>query len=226
MPDRRAVAVMLKSPDSGAVKTRLTPPISSEDAAGLYRCFIKDTFAGISSIGDSIDTFAAFVPAGAERAIKKIVPDNARLILQEGKDLGERLSGVFERLFDLGYSKIVIIGSDSPDIPVAYIEDAFAQLAVAGSRLVLGPASDGGYYLIGMNSFMPAPFIGIPWSKASVLEATIKAAKSSSIAITLLRRWHDIDEVDDLAILIDNPKTPASACYLRDNGIVRLLKQV
>lgn len=215
---------MLKSPVAGAVKTRLTPPIPFEDAVGLYRCFIEDTFAGIASVC-SADIYAAFAPADAEQDIKEMIPSNARLMPQEGPDLGVRLTGIFERLFDSGYSKVVVIGSDSPDIPAAYIEDAFVQLACAGRRLVLGPAADGGYYLIGMNSFMPPLFVGIPWSTSSVLEATIVTAKSHSIPVTLLRRWHDIDEPDDLLTLVDNSQAPASARYMRDRGIIRLLKR-
>lgn len=224
MVNTNAIAVMLKSPVAGAVKTRLTPPISFEDAVGLYRCFIEDTFACIASIG-SADIYAAFAPSDAEQDIKALIPPDTRLMPQEGPDLGARLTKVFERLFDSGYSRVVVIGSDSPDIPPAYIEDAFAQLAGAGHRLVLGPARDGGYYLVGMNGFTSAPFIGIPWSSASVLEATLLIAKLHSIAVTLLRRWHDIDEPDDLTVLVDNSQAPASARYMRDRGILRLLNR-
>lgn len=224
MTENNAIVVMLKSPEAGAVKTRLTPPIPFEDAVGLYRCFIEDTFASIASIGTA-DVYAAFTPANAEEDIKGLIPSDVRLMPQEGPDLGARLSNVFERLFDSGYPRVVVIGSDSPDIPAAYIEDAFAQLCGAGQRIVIGPARDGGYYLVGMNEFTPAPFAGVPWSTASVLEATLALAKSHSIAVTLLRRWHDIDEPDDLAILVDNIHAPASARYMRDRGIIRLLKR-
>jgi len=224
MGNKNVIAVMLKYPDAGAVKTRLAPAISSEDAAGLCRCFIVDTFANIAPVC-STDVFAAFTPTEAEQDVKDLVPPDVSLMAQEGHDLGSRLTRVFERLFDAGYSSVVVIGSDSPDIPAAYIEDAFAQLEGAGGRLVLGPAKDGGYYLVGMNGFLSAPFIDIPWSTASVLEATLAAARAHSIAVTLLRRWHDIDEPDDMAVLVDNPRTPASARYIQDRGILRQIKK-
>ncbi|MBI5886651.1 MAG: TIGR04282 family arsenosugar biosynthesis glycosyltransferase [Deltaproteobacteria bacterium] len=224
MTGKNAIVVMLKSPEAGAVKTRLTPPIPFEDAAGLYRCFIEDTFMRIAGIG-ATDVYAAFTPANAEADIKGLIPPDVRLMRQDGDDLGARLSNVFERLFDSGHPRVVVIGSDSPDIPAAYVEDAFAELCGAGQRIVIGPARDGGYYLVGMNGFTPAPFTGVPWSTASVLEATLDLARSHSIAVTLLRRWHDIDEPDDLMQLIDNPNAPASARYMRDRGLIRLLKR-
>lgn len=219
-----ALAVMVKSPEPLAVKTRLTPPISPEDAAGLYGCLIDDTFTNLMRL-QAVDIYCAYAPADAEEKLRERVPVQVCLFPQEGADLGERLLRVFKRLFGLGYAAVAVIGSDSPDLPIGYIEEALGLLADDGShRLVLGPARDGGYYLIAMNALTEAPFSGISWSTPLVLTETIANAQKDSMSVTLLRRWHDIDEPVDLHILEDNPMTPASARFMRDRGLPGLLK--
>ena len=146
---------MLKAPVAGQVKTRLVPPLSPKDAARLYTCFILDTFHRMNTLPD-IDIIAAFTPQKLAHRVRKVVPPQIPLIPQKGKDLGERLHNVFSRLFFVGYEKVAIIGSDSPDLPIEYIEKSFSllnkKLLDGKKELVLGPSEDGGYYLIAMSN--------------------------------------------------------------------------
>ncbi|HKZ45980.1 MAG TPA: DUF2064 domain-containing protein, partial [Thermodesulfobacteriota bacterium] len=108
-----ALVVMLKIPIAGQVKTRLAAQIGKEDATKLYRCFIHDTFSGISLL-KNIDIIAAYAPQNLISRVKRLVPLGVVVIPQKGRDLGERIQDVFSHLFSIGYKKIAIIGADSP----------------------------------------------------------------------------------------------------------------
>lgn len=205
MKSNNAIAVMLKAPVAGHVKTRLVPPLTQENAAELYKCFIKDIFARIDKL-EAIDVFAAFTPAESEEIIKKIIPKEAGLILQKGIDLGERLANLFAELFTKGCKNVVVIGSDSPDLPLKYIKMAFDELKTDQGKIIFGPAEDGGYYLVGMNRFHKKIFENIPWSTDKVLKESLKIARKEGIGTFLLPKWHDIDIYSDLQRLIKNKK--------------------
>ncbi|MBI5237376.1 MAG: TIGR04282 family arsenosugar biosynthesis glycosyltransferase [Deltaproteobacteria bacterium] len=223
-----ALAVMLRPPKSGSVKTRLVPLLTHEEAAVLYECLIRDTFKSIVTL-NGIDIFAACARgthtrgthaehgsgSGEEKIIDGLIPKGVEIFRQEGMDLGHRIHNVFKALFDKGYKKAAIIGSDSPDLPPEYIEEAFGLLSCNGVGLVLGPAIDGGYYLVALDKPNAAIFEGIPWSTDAVLEETIKRATAEAIEFRLLRRWHDIDTPQDLKFLEDNPNAPASSAFIR-----------
>ena len=215
-----AIAVMLKAPHPGEVKTRLCPPLTHLEAAELYRRFIIDTFGNISPLG-GVDIYAAYSPDGALPEISPYLPTGAGAFAQKGDGLGRRLYNAFSELFSRGCKRAVIIGSDSPDIPVDYIEDGFRHLD-DGARLVLGPAMDGGYYLIGLDSLTEVPFTGIPWSTDEVLKRTIDNAGRAQMKYRLLPRWHDIDTPEDLQLLKDNPGCPRSAEFLASLKLPRI----
>src|SRR3972149_2924412 len=139
MPKENALVVMLKAPREGEVKTRLIPPLTAKEAATLYRAFIKDTLSNLSRLKD-IALYAFFTPFAGKADIADIIP-------QKDGDLGERIYGVFECLFNSGHKRAVVMGSDSPDIPLEYIETSFSMLKESQGSLILGPATDGGYYL-------------------------------------------------------------------------------
>ncbi|MBI5562348.1 MAG: TIGR04282 family arsenosugar biosynthesis glycosyltransferase [Deltaproteobacteria bacterium] len=222
MDNNCAIAVMVKAPVPGSVKTRLCPPLTPSDAAGLYRCFVEDTFVNLSVV-NGVDVHAACAMPGAEGGIGWFSNAVLRRFPQEGAGLGARMQNVFKRLFAEGYAKVCVIGSDSPDLPMEYVEDAFRYLD-GGQRLVLGPATDGGYYLIAMNEPLETPFRAISWSTALVLSETISNAATDALPITLLRRWHDMDGPADLIHLKDNPKTLASTAFIRERGLWRLIE--
>lgn len=207
---KKALAVMFKAPEPGKVKTRLVPPLTYGQAAGLYGCFIKDVLNTAKGI-EGVDIYGAF--AGS---IKDGADYGVNLFGQEGTGLGERIYGVFRALFLKGHERAVVIGSDSPDIPPENIKDAFVLLD--STELVLGPALDGGYYLVAMKRLMDEPFKDIPWSTGAVLDATVKRAKEAEISFKLLQPWHDIDTIHDLARL-DRAAAPLTANFLLKSGL-------
>jgi len=232
-----ALVVMLKVPVTGQVKTRLVPPLTAKDAARLYQCFIQDTFSRISIL-NGIDIIAAYTPKNLKLRIKKIVPAGTIIIPQKGKDLGQRLSNIFSELFSLGYKKVAIIGSDSPDLPIEYIKKSFTLLK-GKTKLVLGPAQDGGYYLIamsnllspmgtdlksvpkgGMGGFAGEIFQDIPWSTDAVFKKTMEKAKKAGLKAAILPKWYDVDDIDSLNVLRDSlkisPVAPKTAAMLKN----------
>src|SRR3990170_1417796 len=215
MPKENALAVMLKAPVEGEVKTRLIQPLTPKEAAILYKAFIKDTFSRLSKLTD-LALYAFFTPFDKKAYIVDIIPQEISLIPQKDGDLGERIYGVFECLFNSGHKRAVVMGSDSPDIPLEYIESSFSMLKESQGSLVLGPATDGGYYLVAMDRLIKTPFEGIGWSTKTVLEDTIKNVAASGIIVKLLPEWHDIDRPEDLCFIEDNPTTPESSeCLTR-----------
>jgi rSAM/selenodomain-associated transferase 1 len=207
-----AVAIMLKYPVHGSVKTRLAPPLTPDQAARFSICLIKDTFNNVKKL-KCADIFAACHPSGMKKEVETLTGSGARHIDQRGVHLGERLCNVFDLLFSKGYLNVVVIGIDSPDMPVELITEAFKSLD-AGADVVLGPALDGGYYLIALKKPIPALFDAIEWGSSSVLEKTIENALEQVLKVELLRKWHDIDRPEDLLFLKDNPQAPESSKFL------------
>ena len=228
-----ALVVMLKIPIAGQVKTRLAAQIGKEDATKLYRCFIHDTFSGISLL-KNIDIIAAYAPQNLINMAQKLAPSGVIAISQKGRDLGERIQNVFSHLFSIGYKKIAIIGADSPDLPTEYIEKSFLLLK-GKTRLVIGPAEDGGYYLIAMSNpslpiamlsgngnpasllkggevgFAAEIFKDIPWGTGTVFKETIEKAKRAGLKSAVLPQWYDVDEINTLKKLRDNNRSVSPA---------------
>lgn len=207
-----ALVIMLKAPRPGSVKTRLVPPLSHEEAAGLYRCFLLDIFNSVLRL-KGVSVYAAYAPEGWED-LTGLIPNDVEAFPQEGRGLGRRILNVFKRLFAEGHEKITVIGSDSPDLPLDCIKEAFALLDER-VKLVLGPAEDGGYYLVAMNGSNYRLFTGIRWSTKDALQDTIKKARHYSIEFKLLGPWHDIDTAEDLRYLKKSRSAPLSSGFLR-----------
>ncbi|MFQ5735839.1 MAG: TIGR04282 family arsenosugar biosynthesis glycosyltransferase [Thermodesulfobacteriota bacterium] len=210
-PGPNALAVMLKAPVAGFVKTRLSPPLTPRQAAGLYECFIKDTFATAASL-EGVDLFAACMGPG--QRLKGLLPEGVAAFPQEGDGLGERMYNILKRLFSLGYGRVAIMGSDIPDLPETHITAAFGLLE-AGAGLVLGPVEDGGYCLLAVDAPYETLFKGIRYSTPSVLAETLERARASSIGYRLLETWHDIDTFEDLQLLKANPGAPESSRFVK-----------
>lgn len=189
---KRALAIFAKTPFPGRVKTRLTPSLSPEQAAGLYRCMLLDTVARARSL--PADTFIFY--HGNEQFFRDAVPGVA-LIPQHESGLGGRLEAAFSTLGSLGYDARVVIGTDSPDLPLAFIEEAFSRMET-GSDLVFGPAEDGGYYLVAVNGAHGDIFRDIPWSGPEVLERSLEKARAARLSTALLPFWYDVDAFEDL----------------------------
>lgn len=187
-----ALAIFAKTPLPGLVKTRLSPPLSPEQGAELYRCMMLDTFSRVGSL--PVDTFIFY--AGDEAFFREAAP-SVPLLPQSGACLGTRLEDAFTALQSLGYDARVVIGTDAPDLPLAFIRQAFDLLA-AGKDVVFGPAEDGGYYLVGVRGGFEALFRDIPWSGPQVLERSLERAAEAGLTCALLPAWYDVDGVDDL----------------------------
>ena len=189
---KRVLAIFAKTPVPGRVKTRLTPPLALREGAELYRCMLLDTIERSRAL--RIDT--VIFHDGDPRFFLETVP-GASLIAQQGCGLGTRLEKAFDALGHLGYEARVVIGTDAPDLPPAYIEEAF-HLMEAGSDAVFGPAADGGYYLVALKGGYGELFREIPWSGDRVLETSMKRAATSGLSASLLPSWHDVDCFEDL----------------------------
>jgi len=152
------------------------------------------------------DVFIAFEPADAIAEMRGLVDDGTRLFPQRGDTLGDRMRNAFERLFAAGYSGIVMIGSDLPSLPASHLAQAFTRVRERPDAVVIGPASDGGYYLIGLRRLYPQLFTSsIAWSTGDVLTTTTRIAESCGLKVSLVSPWHDVDTVDDLRRVLRDP---------------------
>lgn len=200
-----ALAMMIKVPRAGASKTRLVPPLTHEEAAQLSVGFLRDTAANIASAcaehatdARRVDAVAAYTPRGAEGAFDELLPPEFALLLQRGASFGERLFHAAADLLRVGYESCCLIDSDSPTLPRALLTAAIAELSRPGKRLVLGPADDGGYYLIGMKRAERRLFEEIAWSTAEVSARTIARAREINLDVALLPAWYDVDDAPTL----------------------------
>jgi uncharacterized protein len=200
-----ALVIFAKAPVPGQVKTRLCPPLTPDEAATLHGSFVLDTLertkAAIAKGCLSVDRYIACLPS-ASLVFFKILEERhgVRLFDQVGDDLGQRMYRAFADLFGLGYRQVFIVGTDVPTLPLSVFQQAVSL--IESHDLVLGPATDGGYYLIGLQRPVPELFTGVPWSTASVLAATRQNASSLGLTIGLLKDWRDIDVPEDLRALI------------------------
>ncbi len=200
-----ALAVMTKAPQPGISKTRLVPPLAAAQAATLSACFLHDTCDNIAALrlDGSAAGVAVYTPVGAEAYFDGLLPDSFALLGQRGKSFGDRLFHATEDLFSLGYDSLCLIDSDSPTLPPVFLRAAVSALACPGDRVVLGPAKDGGYYLIGLKKLHRRLFDNIDWSTSRVLAQTIARAKEIKLPITLLPSWFDVDDATTLRYLCD-----------------------
>jgi len=213
-----ALAVMVKAPLPGQVKTRLTPLLTEEEAADLYRSFVTDLFVNLRGAPLSVDLFTAITPPGTKEDFADLIPDDVDFFTQSGEGLGDRIQSVFKCLFDKGYGKAVVTGSDSPDMPVGLIEEAIAALDEPGVDIVFGPTHDGGYYLVAASTPLTAPFMDISWSGPAVLDETLQRVKDAELGYRLLEPWHDMDRPTDLKLLLDSDDAPCSRAFVEDLG--------
>ena len=174
-----ALAVMAKAPRPGKVKTRLSPPLTPEQASELNICFIRDTTENIQHITEISNSagLVAYTPVGDEAAFDGLLPSGFRLLPQRGQGFGERLLYVCEDLFTAGFGAVCLIDSDSPTMPQHALLQAVESLSREGDRMVLGGSDDGGYYLLGIKRLHPRLFEQIDWSTERVFHQTLERAK-------------------------------------------------
>jgi len=190
------LAVFARTPELGKVKTRLSPPLSPAQVLALHRAFVEDTLAHMDRLERP----------GLEKHLLLTHPltDDSDLSVPEGwqtsfqieGDLGARMGKLFQTSFARSVSRVIIVGTDSPTLPLAVVEEAFNELQ--HGQVVLGPAEDGGYYLIGCTSWHPELFSEIDWGTSAVLEQTLERIASVDVPLKTLIPWYDVDRSDDL----------------------------
>ena len=201
---RCALALMAKVPFAGAVKTRLTPPLSAEEAATLSTCFLRDMATNVLDMNsDGMEGAVLYTPANAEGLLHDLLPNGFKLVAQRGETLGERLINAAAELLSNGFESVCLINSDSPTLPSEILKTAASLLAQDGDRVVLGPSEDGGYYLIGLKRPHYELFERIAWSTADVLAHTIERAAEINLPVEFLPTWYDVDDAATLLLLCE-----------------------
>jgi hypothetical protein len=187
----QVLGIFAKQPLAGRVKTRLCPPLSPQQAAELYRTCLQETIATMAEAPAERVLFFA----GDRSYFAEAFP-GLRLLPQSDGDLGRRLDRAFAQLFAEGCSAAALIGSDSPDLPIPLVADAFAVLN--NCALAVAPARDGGYVLIGQSAHNPGLFRDMPWSSSDLWPATRRRAEQLGLCFRQLDTWEDLDDLASL----------------------------
>ena len=186
--------VVAKHPTPGQTKTRLCPPLTHAQAADLYDCFLHDTLSIMRAVPE-VRCVIGYLPEDAQGYFRQLAPD-MELSPQRGASLEERLDQLLTEALHGGSQRAVIMNSDSPTLPAAYLRQAFDELANAD--VVLGPTHDGGYYLIGMKQPQPKLLLEVQMSTTHVLSDTLALAEANGLTVSLLPSWYDVDTIDEL----------------------------
>lgn len=214
-PSSCAIAVMAKASIPGRAKTRLASLVSAEEAANLNTCFLRDIADNLMTAAALADICGvmAYAPAGSVAFFQSILPDGLAFLETVAPTFGECLFLAASRLLDRGHASVCLLNSDSPTLPAAYLISAATLLATPGDRLVLGPSTDGGYYLIGLKAPHRRLFEDIDWSTERVTQQTLERAAEVGLPVHLLPSWYDVDDADAFRIL---------ACELLDDSRFRV----
>ena len=191
-------ALFAKPAVAGEVKTRLSPPLTEDEAVQVYQAMLADTAAVLATTGRTW----AVLSTDPEKQAAEWPADTPRPPLwrrQTGRDLGERMLNAVTELAEAGFDPVILLGSDHPTLPPDFLERAVSLL---GSRdVALGPTFDGGYYLLGMHRPHPELFANMPWSTADVFRLTVDRLGAAGLTAGILPPWYDVDRADDLRYL-------------------------
>ena len=190
----RRLLIFLKYPTPGKVKTRLAASVGDQAASDMYRACTEVTLERLAVLCEN--SILCVDPPDAIDATRAWLGDQWTIRAQQGRTLGERLAHAIGEVFADGAQRVVTIGTDSPWLTAANIEEAFESLRA--SDVVIGPTEDGGYYLIGLSRSIPALFDGIAWSTSAVYQETINTARTLGLRIHTLPSGYDIDRPEDL----------------------------
>jgi uncharacterized protein len=192
--------VFTRYPEAGKVKTRLIPALGDEGAANLHQKMAEHTISQVRALQRLLPGDIEVWFVGGDLALMQAwLGEDLRYQRQPDGDLGDRMQLAFQSTFDRGYKKAIVVGTDCPGLTTEILAQSFE--ALEDNPLALGPAIDGGYYLIGLQYSIPELFTGITWSTANVLQDTLKIAESLDMIPTLLPYLTDIDLPQDLAHL-------------------------
>jgi uncharacterized protein len=190
---RRALVVIAKEPVPGAVKTRLVPALGAEGAARVAAAMLADTVAGMAEV--DAEPWVCFAPPEARPRMARLAPGFGLLAQIEG-DLGDRLAACLAALLGGGADQVVIVGADTPQVPRPTYDAAFTLLDQLD--VVLGPAQDGGYYLVGAKAALPELFVGVPMGTDAVLQMTMQRAVRRRLRVGTVPMLRDLDRLGDL----------------------------
>ena len=209
-----ALLIFCRDPRLGQVKTRLARALGAPVALDIYRAMLRDCFDLGRALAPEVATCAHFTPDdgfGAATQLRALW-DGAALP-QRGDDLGARMLNALADARARGFGRVVIIGSDAPDLPLSYLRGAFELLGE--NEVVVGPSADGGFVLIGAARALPdAVFAGITWSRDDVCARLLANLRAQGLTFALLPQWHDVDEIGDLKALrarLERDQTAAPA---------------
>jgi rSAM/selenodomain-associated transferase 1 len=198
------IAFMAKASAPGRAKTRLVPPLTFEEAAVLNTAFLQDVADNVLLAGrdaarqGGIAGYAAYGPPGSEDFFRRTLPGDIGLIEAWRQNFGDCLLHTIEQIFARGHAAAVVLNSDSPTLPTAFLIETAAALARPGDRAVLGPSSDGGYYLLGLKTAHGHMFENIAWSTDQVAKQTLERAREIGLDVHRLPVWYDVDDIDGL----------------------------
>jgi hypothetical protein len=214
---------------SGASKTRLSPPLHPDECAAISACFIRDlsgTIAAVAADGD-VTGCALYTPRGSEAALLRLLPEGFTLIPQVEGDFGVRLLNGTIDIMAAGFAGAILINSDSPTLPDKILRQA-ADAVRSGDNVVLSPAADGGYTLIGLSKPHARLFADIPWSTSEVYRLTLERAREIALPVVEVPGWYDVDDAPSLRLLeaelagtrppfsmLDGADAPATRAFLR-----------
>jgi rSAM/selenodomain-associated transferase 1 len=200
-----AIGIMCKAPKPGATKSRLAATVGPEAAARLSGCFLQDVAAAIEAVPAQIGRrgYGVYAPAGVEPELQRLFPPSFGLLLQVDDDFGNVLFGAMRDLLAAKHDCVLLVNGDSPTLPTSLLVEAIDTLRRPGDRLVLGRASDGGYYLVGLKHPHRELFANIQWGTATVAQSTLERADEIGLEATLLPEWYDVDDLETLGWLRD-----------------------
>jgi rSAM/selenodomain-associated transferase 1 len=204
-PATSAIGIMCKAPQAGRTKTRLAEAIGASAAAELSACFLHDVAAAIEAVDEALGRrgYGVYAPAGAEQVLRDLFPPQFGLFLQAGENFGDVLFGAARALLSAGHDCVLLVNGDSPTLPSSFLVQAIEMLRTPGDRVVLGPASDGGYYLIGLKQPHKHLFDRVAWGTKMVARHTRERAAEIGLEVKLLPEWYDIDDIETLGWLHD-----------------------
>lgn len=204
-----AIIFFIKAPVPGRVKSRLATALGDDTALSLYRAFVLDMLETIERTGIPYSVFVD--PPDAVPAVSSWLGQHRRILPQRGSDLGERMANAFRGIFAAGAEHATLIGSDIPDLPIEILHQAMD--ALERHDAVIGPAQDGGYYLIGFRrtGFLPSVFSNMTWSVPDVFARTMQFFRQVNTAVHVLPPWQDVDTAEDLRELLRRSRNTACA---------------
>ena len=214
--------IFIRTPQIGKVKTRLSRTLGVEPVIRIYKSFVRDVIETVEKHTDHIRI--CYYPMETRDRVRAWLGNAFHYMPQSGENLGDRMRNAFTATFSDGFHRAILLGTDIPDLPGVIIDEAFSELSCHSS--VIGPALDGGYYLIGFeqNGFLPQIFDNMPWGTQHVFNNTLSVFKKAKQRVHILPSWQDIDDYSDLLALhkkIINEETIARHTAATLNAILK-----